>query len=109
MTISLAAADGHPCDVDLDGRFHRVGTVATGRLTVRIHVQRPGDPDFQHRYCARFDATAVPTLVGGALVNAVVEGREGNCLLPQEAEDILHGRLPVDGNDPLHHDTLILP
>ena len=109
ITITLTAADNHPCDVDLEGRFHRVGTVATGRLTVRIHVQRPGEPDFQHRYCARFDATAVPVANQGTLVVAAVEGRQGNCLLPEAQEDILHGRLPGDGNDPLHHDTLVLP
>ena len=110
ITVRLTALDGHHCDIFLDGRFHRAGTVMLGRLTILITAQRV-PVTFRHRYCARFRATAVWNPPDNSFVLAVdeIEGRIGNCLLPDTVEEIEHGRLPTDGNDAVHHDTFVFP
>jgi hypothetical protein len=96
------------CRVRISGRFHRVGTIANGRLGIDVHR---ADGTFRHSYCATFQATAVPvpgSMPPVTLVTAVVGGIQNtdpNCVDPASPID---GRLPIDGDDPLHHDTLVL-
>ena len=96
--ITVADVGGDPaCDLGLQGAFHRVGTVAIGRLELTLGG---------HTYCARFDATAVPTGTGLTVVTAAVEGRATS---PCATADPAHGRAPNDDVDPLHGDTCYLP
>jgi hypothetical protein len=98
------------CRVRISGRFHRVATVAVGRLGIDVHR---ADGTFRHSYCAKFEATAVPVgTTGITAVTAVVEGIEnGHPGFPpcDDPAPPLDGRLPGDGEDPLHHDTMISP
>ena len=112
---STGISDPTHCDIRIEGSFHRVGTLAIGRLTLDVHLDTGDARQFRHGpntgdpYCARFVATAVPFAGpdGGTLVTAVVEGRGCGDLVsepPNPVGSLLHGRLPGDDNDPLHHD-----
>jgi hypothetical protein len=105
--IHLAIPAGGPgteaCRVRISGNFHRVGTVAVGKLGIDVHR---ADDTFRHSYCAEFEATAVPLGTGATLVTAAVEGIGHDDTLCAALPD---GRSPTDGTDALHHDTLVLP
>jgi len=88
------------CDVRIEGTFHRVGTVAIGRLRITVRSDAGLSREFHHHYCVRFDATAVPG--DPTLVAAAVEGRmcpEGSA---DPDSDRSHGRDPADDADTLH-------
>jgi hypothetical protein len=104
----LSHLDGTECRVRISGTFHRVGTVATGRLGLDVHR---ADGGFRQNYCARFDVTVVPTLMGETLAPVTIEGRAPGCASPDPFDEIVHGRLPTDSQDTLHGDitTYTLP
>jgi hypothetical protein len=75
----------------VNGYFHRVGTVAYGRITVDIHTtDDPGSDPFRHVYCGRFEASAIPTPPVGTVVTAVASGRVDGCTGPEKGQDPLH-------------------
>ena len=84
------------CTVNVtDGAFHRFGTLAKGRVRVRVDVNGV----FFHHYCLRFVASAVPTVAAGTIVTALAEGRaevNGTCPadnFPNNPLDLLHLRI----------------
>jgi hypothetical protein len=79
-----------------DGVFHRVGTVAYGRITVDIHAERVTAPAgvtvWREIYCTRFDASAVPDPIdpNRTIVQAVANGRVP-CTADTAAHDVGRG------------------
>jgi hypothetical protein len=94
-----------------DGVFHRVGTVAYGRITVDIHAERADPPTgvnvWREIYCTRFDASAVPDPVidpPRTIVQAVANGRVP-CTPDTAAHDVGRGLPdvpPYFGDDAFH-------
>jgi hypothetical protein len=66
-----------------DGVFHRLGTVAYGRVTVDVHAERMDAPAgvnvWREVYCARFEASAFPdpNNPNRTIFTAEIKGRVG--------------------------------
>jgi hypothetical protein len=105
--VFLRHPDGSHCRVRLSGRYHRIAVWVAGRLGIDVHR---ADGTFRHHYCATFDGMAVPDpLTGTTVVTATIEGIQNTDPNCGDAASPIDGRLPADGEDPEHHDTLVLP